>query len=191
MQYEQASAILTISTILFFGSIWLAASLFLFFRKKKSPASIFLFTLFYFYIFKVLDYTLFQFQSLLLLKYFVPNLILNGFGDGASINLIPLAKLTLQDTKTSLLNILMFVPFGLGLPFFLKLTFRKALLAGFFFSLGIELMQFITGFVAGTAFRVADINDLIFNTAGAAIGYILFIPSFRAYRHLFQNQPVL
>src|SRR4051812_13897463 len=91
-------------TIVFiFILIWTAITLYLRCREKKSIRYLILFTLFYIYLFKVLDYTLFQFQSLILLKYFLPNLMLKGQTAIESINLIPLITLTSQDIKTSLL----------------------------------------------------------------------------------------
>jgi len=39
----------------------------------------------------------------------------------------------------------------------------------------IELTQWLTGRMAGGTFRVADVNDVIFNTLGAAVGYVLFV----------------
>src|SRR5918912_4395387 len=104
-------------TVLVFGLIWIGIVTFLRLKNKKSLIYLISFTIFYVYIFKVLDYTLFQFQSLLLLKYFMPNLILNGQTAGKHMNLIPLITLTPQDLNTSLLNILLLIPFGFGLPF--------------------------------------------------------------------------
>jgi glycopeptide antibiotics resistance protein len=63
-------------------------------------------------------------------------------------------------------NIILFIPFGLLLSFFLK---QKSLIKitslGFLLSLLIEVIQYIypTG-------RISDINDLIFNTFGTFIG---------------------
>jgi hypothetical protein len=94
-------------TVLLFGLIWIGIVTFLRLKKKKSLAYFIFFTIFYIYIVKVLDYTLFQFQSLVLLKYFMPDLILNGQTVGKNMNLIPLVTLTPQDLKTSLLNILL------------------------------------------------------------------------------------
>ena len=66
-------------------------------------------------------------------------------------------------------NIGWFVPFGFLLPILLK---RKSFLlttaTGLLFSFFIELMQFI--FYKG----VAEIDDLILNTLGTAIGYLLY-----------------
>src|SRR5581483_6186414 len=140
------------------------------------------FTIFYAYIGKVLDYTLLQFQSLLLLRYFVPALILNGQTAGKSLNLIPLITLTPQDLQTSLLNILLLIPFGFGLPFITNVRMKKLVAIGMLFSVTIEFLQLITGFMAKLTFRVADINDVIFNTVGVAVGYMLFLGFLRIYR---------
>ena len=172
-------------TVLLFGLIWIGIVTFL--RSKKSLAYLIFFTIFYVYIFKVLDYTLFQFQSLVLLKYFMPDLILNGQTVGKEMNLIPFITLAPQDLKTSLLNILLLIPFGFGLPFITNYRMKKIVVIGALFSIVIELLQLITGFMAKMTFRVADINDVIFNTVGVAIGYILFIGFVRIYRHMSHN----
>lgn len=174
-------------TILLFGLIWIGILIFLRLKKKKSLEYLIFFTIFYVYMAKVLDYTIFQFQSLVLLKYFMPNLILNGQTVGKSMNLIPLITLTPQDLETSLLNILLLIPFGFGLPFITNFRMKKIVVIGALFSIVIELLQLITGFMAKITFRVADINDVIFNTIGVAIGYILFIGFVRIYRHISHN----
>lgn len=159
--------------ILIAGLIWIALLLWL--KKKKRFLFLIFFTVFYIYIYNVLDFTLFQIQSLLILKLFTPKLILNGIEAEKSINLLPLITLTSEDVKTSLLNILLFVPFGFGLPFITNFQMKIVIVIGMFFSIGIELLQFLTGYLAKITFRIADINDVIFNTVGATIGYVLFL----------------
>jgi glycopeptide antibiotics resistance protein len=174
-------------TLLLFGLIWIGIATFLRLKKKKNLAYLIFFTLFYVYLFKVLDYTLIKFQSLLLLKYFSPHLILNGQAPGETMNLIPLIALTPQDLKTSLLNILLMIPFGFGLPFITNLRLKKVAIIGALFSIVTEILQLITGFIAGIAFRIADINDVIFNTLGVVVGYLLFVGFVRIYRHASHN----
>ncbi len=168
--------------VLLFGLIWLGLVLFL--RSKKSRVWLFFFTIFYVYIFKVLDYTLFQYQALILLKLFNPNLILNGQVAGKELNLIPLITLTSQDVKTSLENILLMLPFGFGLPFITKCRMKKVVLLGALFSILIECMQFISGYLAHITFRVVDVNDVIFNTLGTAVGFLVFLGFAYLYRRL-------
>ncbi len=171
-------------TVLLFSLIWMGTVTFLQLKRKKDIVYLLFFSIFYFYPFKVLDYTLLQFQSLLLLKYFVPNLILNGQADGENLNLIPLVTLMPQDLTTSLLNILLLIPFGFGLPFISNLHMKKVIVIGVLFSITIELLQLVTGFIARVAFRIADVNDVIFNSIGVSIGYLLFVHFVRTYRRI-------
>ena len=168
------AAYLGLLTALVCGLIWLGGALFLRLKRGKSFSYLALFTVFSIYLFKVLDYTLFQFQSLLLLRLFTPGLILRGQEDGTSVNLIPLVGLTGADLKTSLLNILLLVPFGFGLPFIAKVHARQVIAAGALMSVAIELLQLLTGQLAHMTFRIADVNDVIFNVMGAAAGYGAF-----------------
>jgi len=178
---------INVSVILLVVLIWILIVLFLQLNRKKNLVYLIFFTIFYVYIVEVLDYTLFQFQSLLIKKHFIPDLMLKGQEPGKSINLVPLIRLTSADLRTSLLNILLMMPFGFGLPFLTNYRMKKIVFTGALFSVIIELLQFLSGFMANISFRVADINDVIFNTMGAAIGYILFIGFLRIYDHSFHN----
>jgi Glycopeptide antibiotics resistance protein len=66
-------------------------------------------------------------------------------------------------------NVVLFVPFGLFLPILLRVRFLflKTVLAGFLFSLSIELIQYFF------AARIFDIDDLLLNTIGTLTGCIL------------------
>jgi glycopeptide antibiotics resistance protein len=182
--------VIDLSTVLLFGLIWFGIVTFLRLKKKKSLVYLIFFTIFYVYLYKVLDYTLFQFQFQFL-QYFMPgHLILHGYTVGENMNLIPLITLTPGDLKTSLLNILLLIPFGFGLPFITNFRMKKIVVIGALFSIVIEFLQLITGFMAKFTFRIADINDVIFNTVGVAIGYILFVGFVRIYRHISHNQEI-
>lgn len=175
-------------TVLTFCLIGVFAIAYLRLRKKKNFIYILFFTLFFIYLYKVLDYTLFQFQSLVILKYFMPNLLLRGQEAGKEMNLIPLITLSFHDLRTSFLNILLFVPFGIGLPFITNVRIKKVVVIGALFSMTIELLQLMTGYIADITFRVADVNDVIFNTIGVAIGYALFLGVVHACRNLSQKK---
>lgn len=84
-------------------------------------------------------------------------------------NLIPLIDIAtspLDYIRNTILNIIMFAPFGFLLPMLWKeyRSLRKVALAGFLLSLFIEILQIFT-------FRLTDVDDLITNTAGTVIGY--------------------
>jgi glycopeptide antibiotics resistance protein len=75
----------------------------------------------------------------------------------------------------ALLNILLTVPFGFGLPFVLDVRARDVLLIGVLFSVGIELTQLLADalYLALPTWSV-DINDVILNSFGVVLGYIAF-----------------
>ena len=83
------------------------------------------------------------------------------------VDLIPLLGMA-EDAANSALNVLLFVPLGAALPV-LSGGFRRGkdvLLFGLGMSALIEVMQLFT-------FRATDINDLLTNTAGAGLGWLL------------------
>ena len=86
------------------------------------------------------------------------------------LNFIPLSS---GIEISTILNIIFFMPFGFLLPTLWN-KFRKfipTVFAGFIFSLIIEVGQLFT-------IRATDVDDLIMNTLGTILGFILFkIPS--------------
>ena len=83
-------------------------------------------------------------------------------------NLIPFSE---ESLTYVLLNILLFIPMGFFLPVNLNNRKRKIwfiILIVFAVSLGIEFLQFS---VAG---RLADIDDVLANTFGSAVGYGIY-----------------
>ena len=84
-----------------------------------------------------------------------------------NVNLVPFLGME-EDAKNSILNVLLFVPFGIFLPMLWKpySSAKKCILSGFFVSLLIEILQLFT-------YRATDVNDLITNTTGTALGWFL------------------
>ena len=84
-----------------------------------------------------------------------------------NLNLIPIIGL-IDDWKNSILNILLFIPLGAALPFLWNKyrQLKNTLLFGFSVSLAIELLQMLT-------FRATDVNDLITNTLGTYLGFLV------------------
>jgi len=187
MDIQQLNFVIGAATVLVFVLIWLGIVTFLWRKKKKPLIYLIFFTIFYVYLYKVLDYTLFQFQFQLI-EYLMPGrLILNGYTVGENINLVPLITLTSGDLKTSLLNILLLIPFGFGLPFITSLGMKQTVVIGALFSILLELVQWLSGLITKITFRIVDINDVIFNTVGVAIGYLLFVGFMRIYLYISRN----
>ena len=96
------------------------------------------------------------------------------------VNLIPLVNLFDYDSKRDLLlnvigNAAMFVPSGIVLPVVYKglNTHRKVISAGIGISLCIEILQL------PFYDRVSDIDDLLLNSFGFVIGYLLYLTAKR------------
>ena len=92
-----------------------------------------------------------------------------------NINFVPLQNMfDFSTTKDMLINIIgnitMFIPTGIILPVIYKKlrSFPRTVLAGGLISLCFEILQL------PFCERTSDINDLILNTVGAALGYGVF-----------------
>ncbi|MFD1418710.1 VanZ family protein [Companilactobacillus keshanensis] len=76
-------------------------------------------------------------------------------------------------------NIFWFIPMGFFLPALnIKKGFFKVILTGMLISVSIEAMQFVlnTG--------VTDIDDVIFNTVGTVVGYLLYWICFKVKKRI-------
>lgn len=134
--------------------------------KKKGRDTLLVNTLMYIYLSFVFYFTLMPVITSL------PFLLSHTY---TRMNLTPFSDLINNRgayIKELVLNIIMMVPFGFLFPLVGKKKngFFKTMLSAFLLSLGIEVLQpFINGM------RTSDITDLITNTMGGSIGYILFI----------------
>lgn len=95
----------------------------------------------------------------------------------STINFIPFASITqlLEHFDYFVVlrniggNIFLFLPLGFLLPLrFKKLKFGRAVLIGFFISAMVEVIQLFV------PLRSFDVDDLLLNTLGTAIGYYFF-----------------
>ncbi|MBR2421790.1 MAG: VanZ family protein [Oscillospiraceae bacterium] len=95
----------------------------------------------------------------------IPNV--TYFRPDVNLNLIPFRGMV-EDLKNGMLNVVLFVPLGFFLPVLWR-RFRRpgpCLAFGFSLSLSIELLQLLT-------FRATDVNDLITNTLGTLLGFLM------------------
>lgn len=85
-----------------------------------------------------------------------------------SLTLVPFLPM-LSDVRNTLLNILLFMPLGFLLPLLWARYpgLKETVLFGLVMSASIELLQILT-------YRATDINDIIANTLGTALGYLAF-----------------
>jgi len=100
---------------------------------------------------------------------------------GRSINFIPFSQPVILNGKIdageSIMNVVIFVPFGMyaGILFQRWLLGKKILLF-FFVSFLVEASQYITGLGA------ADITDVITNTLGGTIGLLIYTGIEKAFK---------
>lgn len=85
-----------------------------------------------------------------------------------TINFIPFQDFCMSNIRGMLLNIVMLVPFGFFLPMYFARyqKWYRTLIAGITTSLLIEIIQLYT-------FRASDIDDLLMNTLGTVIGFLI------------------
>ncbi|EGP5153362.1 TPA: VanZ family protein, partial [Enterococcus faecium] len=71
-------------------------------------------------------------------------------------------------------NVLLLIPFGIYLRYYFRLSFMKTMIASFCLSLFFELTQ-LSGlyFIYPRPYRLFDVNDLVTNTLGGIIGFVV------------------
>lgn len=120
------------------------------------------------------------FLGVLYFTVFKQGMISISFDKYSYINLVPL-KETMKMFAENFMgvgnaiynvvgNILLFVPLGFFIPVLFKQAdnLKKVLLYGFASSVSIEAIQYFT------AINITDIDDVIFNTMGAGLGFICY-----------------
>lgn len=85
-----------------------------------------------------------------------------------------LPSLTSPSFYTVIFNIFMTVPLGMYLRYYFKCDFKNTCFYSFCFSLFLEITQ-LTGlyFIYPYPYRVFDVDDLLMNTLGGALGYFV------------------
>lgn len=151
-----------ISIILIQFFVFILISIYLKVKKKKENVYfIFLFVMFV-YILNVSKLTIFPIYVNLP---FPKNI-------SSSMNFIPFKNMF---CKESLLNVIMTIPLGFGIPFISKkYTYKSISIMGIIFGICIEAIQYIEALIAkGFTMRFIDINDVIFNFLGTILGFVL------------------
>ena len=100
-----------------------------------------------------------------------------------TLNLIPFQDFSTSNIMGMVLNMVMFAPLGFLLPAYFE-RYRhwgRTLAAGFLTSLTVELVQLFT-------FRATDVDDLIMNTLGTFVGFLLAKLIFRHRTALYRGK---
>ena len=88
-----------------------------------------------------------------------------------NVNIVPFKDIL---NTSAVLNIIMTIPFGFLLPFVLKISAKKTIVIGIMFSLLIETAQLLIGLYFDFTVRLIDVNDVICNSLGVILGYMMF-----------------
>jgi glycopeptide antibiotics resistance protein len=100
------------------------------------------------------------------------------------VNIVPLETISVafrygldrQQGRVLLGNVLAFAPFGVFLPLIWpgRRSLISVIAAGLAISLAAETVQLALSLTLGTPYRVADVDDVIINVLGVALGYGLY-----------------
>ena len=147
------------------------------FLRKKGLIFLGIYSLFFIYLTQVIRLTQFPIYN----EEFERELF-GKIAIGNGINLIPFIDAW---NITSVLNVIMFIPFGFFLPLLSKMKYQVFVCAGILFSFIIECAQLIIAIVVGYTTRVVDINDIIFNAIGTISGIIIFRVFWRLIKSIY------
>lgn len=123
-------------------------------EREQSLLHIFIVCIFCYYLFGILTVTGIGYTSTISFR--------------PQISLIPFVGMITGPIET-ILNIVLFVPMGLFLPLLYKKynKFKTVVITGILFSVSIELVQMFN-------WGASDINDVMTNTMGACLGYLIY-----------------
>ena len=160
--------VLVFSMLLFYG--WVCMGVFR--RRQEGIFEVLVQSSFYVFVFSVLTLTgYFIFFNQVSAHGWWHRVIMRiHSGDGINLDALNFMNRKNVLTYDVVGNSFMLFPLGIYLPLLYKriTNFFTVTFAALLASLSIELMQLATNF------RIADINDVILNTAGAAAGFIVF-----------------
>lgn len=123
----------------------------------------------FFYIALVLTFTIIPIA--IPFHYNYPNLL-------QSINVIPFRDLIKGyefASREIILNTMMMIPFGFLFPLLTNKNGFKTIIASCLFSITIETTQLMTILFVSSHPRIVDMTDIITNTIGGSIGYLLYL----------------
>jgi glycopeptide antibiotics resistance protein len=158
--------------------------------RKRGGLYLFVLTLFAFYLIALLDIMFFPIP---LPENWPKNL---SWYDTAraltDINLIPFNFGVNSKTFTSfenalgdiVINVLLTIPFGLGICYLLPLRAKQVIFLILATGLALEGFQLLGKLSLGVHYHSVDINDVLMNSLGALLGYILY----RFINWLFKKQ---
>lgn len=152
--------------------------LIVFISQKLNIKKIILYSCFYFYIISLIAVTMFPIPIQWLKEIWI-----YWWNDNNFIPFLSIFDILSNDNlditikiKQVIGNIIIFIPMWFFIPFIWKNKnyFKKALLIGILSTFSIELLQYIISLILWFSYKITDIDDIILNTLGFIIGFILY-----------------
>lgn len=141
-------------------------------RKQSSLLAIGIQASFFVYIFMVLTLTgyFILFREISVVDWYDKMMLRVEKKDHVNLELFQIFKIYKLSNKQVLGNFVMLLPLGIYLPLLYRRmsNFFIVLIVSFLVSVMIELLQLIT------SYRSADVDDVLLNTIGACVGFILY-----------------
>ena len=138
-------------------------------KRKHSLWYLLFFTVFWVYLLFVFSVIVFP---------IVPLSGINRDAFRLSVNLIPFyfapCYMPEHCLRNIVDNILLTVPFGLGISFIARLRWKEFIWLSLLVGFGFEVLQLVIALFFRSPFRIVDINDVILNALGVWLGYLLF-----------------
>ncbi|HBI03399.1 MAG TPA: hypothetical protein DDY49_05150 [Paenibacillaceae bacterium] len=163
--------------------------------KKNKLINIFVSATFYIYLIALISITFFPIP--------IDKAIINDYnniGLHYSNNFIPFESIykilstnTVEVSAKQILgNLILLLPFGFYLPLIFKngCSFWKAIILGLTFSVIIELIQFLISAFINFTYRITDVDDIILNTTGCILGFLVYKLSSPLLNTLFNRSSI-
>lgn len=145
--------------------------------RKKSNMYLLCFLIMYIYLCKIIHLTQFPIYASEGMK-----AAMGGQNVWREMNVIPFKTILDGFSIDIFLNIIMTFPFGFGLPFLIRYSWKKAVFSGIIIGVLCETGQLLSALWAGFTFRHVNIDDILLNFLGTLIGYLLFKIFSRIFR---------
>lgn len=137
--------------------------------RKKNNRYLFYFSIMYLYICAVVKVTQFPIYASESMK-----AVIGGQNVWKEMNWIPFKTILEGLSVDIFLNIIMTIPLGIGLPFLVRCSWKKVIIAGVIVGVLCETGQLLSALWVGFTFRHVNIDDVILNLTGTLLGYTLY-----------------
>lgn len=173
--------------ILYFDNIFIISALgiilfvlliYLKMKRKKNSMYLLCFLIMYIYMCEIINLTQFPIYASEGMRS-----AMGGQNVWREMNLFPFKTISGNLSSDILLNVVMTIPLGIGLPFLTHCSWKKIAFAGILIGVLCEMGQLLVALWAGFTFRHVNIDDVILNIIGTLLGYAVF----KVFKYVFRR----